>query len=92
MAFDILSRLPRFMCACKAWLGQIENPSFITDHYNKALKSYFRSRRDGLLPSPAFPCVGALRSKYQPDQINLMLSLAVTLVLSDAERLSDQGR
>ncbi|KAJ6689253.1 hypothetical protein OIU85_005635 [Salix viminalis] len=35
--------LPRFMCACKAWLGQIENPSFITDHYNKALKSYFRS-------------------------------------------------
>ncbi|KAJ6430212.1 hypothetical protein OIU84_021589 [Salix udensis] len=43
MAFDILSRLPRFMCACKAWLGQIENPSFITDHYNKALKSYFRS-------------------------------------------------
>lgn len=47
MTFDILSRLPvkllpRFKCACKAWLGQIENPSFITDHYNKALKSYFR--------------------------------------------------
>lgn len=47
MTFDILSRLPvkllpRFKCACKAWMGQIENPSFNTDHYNKALKSYFR--------------------------------------------------
>ncbi|KAL9353007.1 hypothetical protein Peur_055687 [Populus x canadensis] len=61
---DLRSGLLRFKCVCKAWLSQIENSNFITNHYNKALKPYIRllacltsqHERPAMSTSSSSPC------------------------------------